>query len=84
MGRTAGVKNGQGNGYPRPQINKAVGAKESFKLLHEQKFLDEDNQLTAKAEKYVRARLEELGLYNIILLENFFLKGNVDYGELEK
>ena len=83
MGRTLGVKNGEGQGIYRPKINTAVGARESFLKLHEQGFMDEYNRLTPKAERYVRAKLEELGVYHVILLESFFLKGNVDYGELE-
>lgn len=83
MGRTKGVKNGEGHTIARPRINQAVGARESFKKLHEQGFMDDSNQLTPKAKRYVRAKLEELGIYNLILLENFFLDGRVSYDELE-
>jgi hypothetical protein len=84
MGRIKGVKNNEGTGIYRPQINTAVGAKDSFKKLKEQKFIDENNQLTPKAERYIRAKLEELGVYHVILFENFFLKGNVDYFGIEE
>jgi len=82
MGRTKGVKNGQGNSVIKPKINRACGALDSFEMLHQQKFFDEDHQLTTKGEKYVKAKLDELGAYNILLLESFFLKGNVDYSEI--
>ena len=84
MGRTLGVKNGEGQGIARPKINTAVGAKESFKKLKEQKFIDDNNQLTPKAQRYVRAKLEELGVYHVILFENFFHNGNVDYFGIEE
>lgn len=84
MGRTKGVKNGEGQGVYRPKINTGVDARESFKKLHEQGFMDEEHQLTPKAQRYVKAKLEELGLYHIILIENFFLKGAVDYTEFEE
>jgi hypothetical protein len=82
MGRTKGVKNGEGAGYSKPKINRACGALDSFEMLHQQKFFDEDHQLTPKGERYVKAKLDELGAYNILLLESFFLKGNVDYSEI--
>lgn len=84
MGRTAGVKNGEGLGYYRPRISQAEGAVESFIKLHEQKFLDEEHQLTAKGKKYVEGKLRELGLFNIILFENYFKKGLVDYSDIEE
>lgn len=79
MGRTKGVKNGEGNGIAKPQINRFVDAKSSFKKLREQGFLDDHHYLTEKGTKYVEAKLQELGMYNLLLLENFFLKGAVDY-----
>ena len=81
MGRTKGVKNGEGTGYPRPRVSRVLNAKESLFYLQEQGFFDEKYRLTEKGEKYVESKLKELGMYNILLFESYFLK-EIDYSEL--